>query len=180
MLETAAEFGEVPRAETSRQHQRSVSWAGLAHWEQGLAGEPVTSGGCSGYAEHLCSGCRQRSPNAPGRGESLAEQLPQQQGELKPASPFLQPERLLRSAEKQGAKVNRFLFAKYVFDTLKWWASLYAQLNTLSETIRPVWLPAFRTPLPLLASAQHHGARTPVGVWAAGIARHVLLLSATK
>lgn len=98
-----------------------------------------------------------------GKSKSLAEQLPQQQGELKPASSFLQPEQLLHSAEKEGAKVSRCLFDKYIFDTFKWRGSLYAQLNTLSEAIQPVWLPALPTPLPLLASARHHAARTPVG-----------------
>ena len=56
----------------------------------------------------------------PGKSESPAQQLPQQQGELKPATSFLQPEQPLCSAEKEGAKANRFLFDKRIFDTLKW------------------------------------------------------------
>lgn len=94
-------------AETSCQHQCSVSGAGLAYWKRGLAGGLVSSSRCSGDAE---------TSKRPGKGQSPAEQLPELRGERKAESSLLQPQQPLCSAEKEAARVIRFLSDKYISD----------------------------------------------------------------
>lgn len=160
VLERAAGFGAVPRAEPSRQGRAlpPVPVAVPSEQEQGSGAARVPPQRVREVRGAADAG---RAPQSPGKGERSAARPPWWQGVGKPARPFLQPEQLLRSAGKEGAKAKGFLFDKYIFDAFRWWGSLYAPLKTLPKAARPVRRPARPAPCATQPEPAACGQRQP-------------------